>query len=208
MKSIDVATQAQISAWAQVRLGMILFDLGSGLYGFWEGIGPLSWNSITFKGNGSLIEVDFGDETSGNTAEQFTCTLWENREAGLTPDVLGTFFGETYHYRPVTVYEAWFDPDTRALAGNPIPFRRGVISNVVLAEDDNGRSYLRGTCLTRSINHTRRGWAKACDAEQRLISANDRFFDVAGVAGTTQMPFGARIDGRYLSGGSRGRPAV
>jgi hypothetical protein len=206
MKSVDAATATQIAAESQVQRLMVLFDLVSGLYGFWQGNGPLTWNSITFNGGAQFLEFDFGQESTGTESNPFTVTLRTNPDAGLTADVLATFFAEGYHLRPITVYMAWFDPETRAMAGNPVPFRRGLMSDVGLY-GEGGDRYLRGTAESWSVNHTRRGWAKSCDAEQRLVSANDRFFEFTGIVGTVQMPFGAKLDNRYSPGGGS-RPAL
>jgi hypothetical protein len=206
MKTVDAATATQIAAEAQVQRLMVLFDLASGLYGFWQGNGPLSWNSITFNGGAQLLEFDFGQETLGNESNPFSVTLRTNPDAGLTADVLATFFAENYHLRPVTVYMAWFDPDTRAMAGNPVPFRRGLISDVGIYGDAGDR-YLKGACESWSINHTRRGWAKSSDAEHRAIVSGDKFFEFTGTVGTVQMPFGTKLDSRYSPGGG-GRPSL
>ena len=206
MKSVDAATATQIAANVQIQRLMVLFDVGSGLYGFWQGNGPLTWNSITFKGGAQILEFDFGQEAIGTESNSFTITLRSNPDAGLGADVLASFFAETYHLRPVTVYMAWFDPATRAMAGNPVPFRRGLISDVGLYGEAQDR-YLRGTCESWSVNNTRRGWAKASDAEHQAIFAGDKFFEFTGIVGTVQMPFGAKLDSRYSPGGG-GRPPL
>lgn len=194
MKSTHADTLTQIQSVTPVVRGAVLFDLPSGQWGFWDGTGPLTWNGLTFEANGQLMEIDFGDETTGLESNSFTITLRENTEAGLTPSVLNTIFAEQYHLRPVTVYQAWFNPDTRALAGDLVIFRRGVISTVEKGGGSEGQ-YIRGTCETQSIKHTRRGWAKASDAEHRNVFADDKFFEYTGIVGTVQQPFGRKLDG-------------
>lgn len=193
MRTLATATATQVDSDAPIGSRMVLFDFPSGLHGFWEGVGDLPWNGVTFRGSGSLIDIEFGDEALGSEANGFSLKLRSNPDAGITSDVLATFFSESYHLRPVTIYEVWFTPNTMAIAGNPVVMASGIISTVEMRSDDSG-AYLFGTCETDAVLHTSRGTAKACHAEQLLVSPGDMFFEFTGIVGAVQMPFGRKLD--------------
>jgi len=193
MRTLHVDTQTQVDSKAPLVFTMILFDLPSGLWGFWDGPGTLQWNSIDFV-PGNVLQIDFGDDATGTESNSFSIRLYENPDAGLPATVLYSFLSQTYHVQPVTIYQAWFDPETLAMAGDPEIIRRGLISTVDKGFDGTGH-FVLGTCETQSIRHTRRGWAKASHSEQQAVSAGDKFFEYTGIVGTVQMPFGRKLDG-------------
>src|ERR1700750_2769324 len=94
--------------------GLIRFDFGTGTYGFVKSMQPITYNGLTYKPGGVIAVTDFSQQT-GLSAQSFQVTLAASPDDGLTPEVLQTIENEDYRDRPVTVYDAFFDPDTNAL---------------------------------------------------------------------------------------------
>jgi hypothetical protein len=171
MRTIDSGSLAVLQAGAYIEREMILFDLASGLYGFWNGIGTFTWNSIPFVGAGSLIRVEESEQNTELQAEEFSLVLREIPNSDLSPDVLSTIENETYKGRPFTGYKAWFDPDTRALLSVEV-WTRGIIDTFTHRRSE-GVSELVCHIETRAIDYTRRRKRMRTDADQRRIDAND-----------------------------------
>lgn len=191
MKTLTTGQQDAVEAAAQVEYGMILFDFVSGLYGFWDGPDPITWNSITFVPGAQLIQVEFGGQGLDLASQPVTLRLAANADAGLSPNILASIESETYHQRPVTIYEVIFDPDTRTMIGDPLAMWRGYVDQVTheIGADD-GTYHLVGRCESRSIDYTRRGWALQSDAQQQQIFTGDLGLQYTGIAGTVQIDFG------------------
>lgn len=190
MRAYDAPTLTALAASGQVERGMIAFDFPSGVYGFWDGDGPITWNAITFQGGAQLIEIDAGEQSLAMDSSSLTLTLYANPDAGITSSVLRTIEAETYHQRPVTIYEAVFNADTRALI-SVTPVWRGYIDQVIHEIDPGGgiRS-ISARCESRSIDYTKRGWAMRSNAQQQVISAGDRGLEYTGIAGAVEVAFG------------------
>lgn len=187
MRSYDAPTQAALAASGIVRRGMILFQFPSGNYGFWDGGEPIVYNSITFKPGGQLIEVNAGEQTLGLDANAITLKLYANPDGGLTPNVLATIEAEDYAQRPVTIYKAIFNADTRALI-SVIPVWRGYVDTII--HHIGEPHYIEGRCQSRSIDYTKRGTALASNAQQQQISPGDLGLEYAGTIARLQVPFG------------------
>lgn len=191
MRSYTAGQTTALEQRAQIERGLVLFQLGSGNYGFWDGDYPLTWNSITFQPGGQLIEIEAGEQSLAMDSSALTMRLYANPDAGITSSVLRTIEAEAYHQRPVTIYEALFDTDTRARIGDPVAIWRGYIDQIVHETDpSSGVHVLAARCESRSIDYTKRGTAMASNAHQQAISSGDKGFEFAGIAGTVEVAFG------------------
>jgi len=194
--------QAANNAAARIKRGMILFDFASGVYGFWEGNGTLTWNSVTFKSGGQLFEVDLGQQTMGLQSNESTIRLRANPDIGLTPNVLSTIFAEQTYGRPVTIYRGLFDPGTRALIGNPIVRRRGYVKGVSQETDQDG-PFIQMVAESVNADNTRRGTAKANHTHQQRVSPGDQIYRHVSVAGRYTIGFGSKVPKIVKSGSVR-----
>ena len=196
MRAYSTDTQNALAGSAIVRRGMILFDFPSGYYGFWDGSGPFTYNSITHQGGAQAFEVELGEENLDLASSKVTLRLKANPELGLTPDVLSTIENENYHQRPVTISRALFDKDTGALI-SVTPIRRGKVDMVEHIKD--GTDYtIVGHIESRSLDYSKRGTAMRSDAEQKAISPGDRGLEYAGYGyDVMQIPFGTKAPSSF-----------
>ena len=172
MRSFTAATQAALDAGRIVDRRMVLLDLGSGLYGFWSGLGPFSYNGVTYQGAGSLLEIDGVRQTSDLSAVQVVGRLTGIPNSLLTPDVLATIESEVYHQRPCTLAIAYFHPSTFALLSVEVDYR-GVIDRIVHREQSDDAAVLEVQLESRFRDHQKGGYRVRSDADQRRIDPND-----------------------------------
>lgn len=168
-----VATQNQLVAGRIISRGMLLFDFPSGLWGFWTGLGPFTYNTVTYIGAGSLIQLDNLEESSDGSATSFLLRLSAIPNSDLSPDRLQTIEAEAYHLRPVTVMTAYFHPDTNALLSVETEIR-GYVDYIKHVNKSSGEYMLEGYCESKALDNQKTGYRSRNDADQKLISATDR----------------------------------
>ncbi|MCL6653474.1 hypothetical protein A6R70_14370 [Agrobacterium rubi] len=154
----------------------VLFEFGSGKYGFFSGKGSLVYNGTTFNGN-SLIQIEEPAFALGTAASPLTMRLPANLDFGLTPDKLLLIEEEEYKGRPVTLYDFYFDPDNNAFL-HAEPTFYGYVDTIDHREE-NGDAWLEANIETESIDNFREGYRYASHEDQQLVSAGDMFFEHA-----------------------------
>ncbi|WP_375458891.1 DUF2163 domain-containing protein [uncultured Enterovirga sp.] len=186
-------TQTALDAGRIVDRAMILFDLGSGQYGFWSGLGPFTFEEITYVGAGSLIALDGVRQTSDLSAVQVKATLTSIPDTALTPDILATIEAEQYHQRPCTIMTAYFDPDTAALLSVEVEFR-GMIDRIVHTEAVDRAAVLECHLESRFRDHTKTGYRMRSDGDQRRINPLDDGLAHVATVHSEQILFGRVSD--------------
>lgn len=170
--------------------GMIRFDFGTGTYGFIKATTPFVYAGLTYVPGGAIAVSDLTG-TTGRTAQPFTITLAASGEDALTPEVLTTIEAEDYRDRRVTVYDAFFHPDTGALL-HVQAMKRGFIDTIV--HEDNGDTgyIIRANCESRSLDYTRTNARRRTteDQKRRSPSVEDRFFEHCGKRGREKVNWG------------------
>lgn len=158
---------------------LVKFAIGSGTYGFWNGVGTLPWDGVDYLQNG-LISVEEPMFQTGTAASEFKVVMPESRDFGITPDILAQIDSEDYKGYPCTIYDAYFHPDTRELL-HVEAMMYGYIDTVDHVFEDK-QWQLVGNMITRSLDNHREGYRSASDADQQLIAPGDKFFEYAAVA--------------------------
>ena len=189
MRSFNATTLAKLDAGAIVTRGLLLFDFPSGLYGFWDGVGTLTYSGVDYVGSGQLISVEALNLVSGLAPPSITLTLTAIPDAGLTSDVLSSIEAEAYHQRPVTLNRAYIDPDTRALISVERVFR-GYVDQISHEYTIGGGSVLTCAVESRARDNTRKGWRTRSDADQKRIDAADGGMRHATIAGSQVIYWG------------------
>ena len=190
MRVYGAGVDAALAKEGIVAVNMILFDFPSGYWGYWMGIGNFSWNGITWRGAGSLIELQFAGEGTDLASRPLTARLRAVADTALDADTLATIESEAYSQRPVTLYTAYFDRDTRALISVEQEWA-GIVDTFEHVEED-GDHVLVGHFESRSIDYTRRGAAIRSNGQQNLISAGDLFFDYVATVAEKDIYFGRK----------------
>lgn len=171
--AIDAASQATLDSGRSIERGLLLFNFPSGTYGFWTGLGPFVYNSITYVGAGTLIELDDFEQSMDGSAVSFVLSLTAIPNSELSPDVLATIESEDYHNRPMTVATAYFDPDTAALLSVETEIR-GYVDKIVHQKKSNGDWVYKAYCESKALDNQKTGYNKRDDQNQRLINSTDR----------------------------------
>ncbi len=168
--------------------GLIRFDFGTGTYGFIKASQPFEYNGLTYKPGGIISVSDLGSAT-GLSAQQFTVTLAASPDDGLTPEVLQTIEAEDYRDRPVTIYDAYFHPDTNELLYVQA-MKRGYVD--VIDHDDNASDgyTIIASCESRALDYTRMNGRKRSTSDQARRAPGDLFFQHSAQRGRETIYFG------------------
>ena len=197
-RSFNAATQAQLDAGRIVDRRLALLDLvdkgtlAQALYGFHSGVGPFTYNGVTYQGAGSLLEVEGVRQTSDLSAVQVVGRLTGIPNSLLTPDVLASIENYYYHQRPATLAVAYFHPDTFALLSVEVDYR-GYVDRIVQKETDGGAAVLEVYLESRFRDHQKSGYRVRSDADQRRIDPTDDGLRHVTKASSEQIIFG-RLD--------------
>lgn len=189
MRAFDSSALATLDAGRIATRGLLRFDLGSGSYGFWNGLGNIVYQSLTYVGAGRLISIDKIDATLDFSISPIVVRLSSVPESALTPDVLATIYAEDWHQKPAILSRAYFNPDTRALLSVERVSRR-VIDRIEDESTVGGAAMLVAYLEPVTFDNPKRGFARFGDADQRLIDASDGFFAFAATAGSEQILWG------------------
>lgn len=172
---------------------MIRFTFGSGTYGFITASQPLTYAGLEYKPFG-LIEVSDLGNGVGTTADgNFSLTLAESPEDGLTPDILVQIENEDYRDRPVRVMDAHFHPDTGELI-QVETVARGYLDVIRHRIDPDLGYVLEADCEGRQLDYSRRNGRVRSVADQQRRLAGDTFFEHAATAGRVEVYWG-RVKG-------------
>lgn len=190
MRAINPTTLTALEAGSIIDRGMILLDLGSGLYGFWTGLGDFTYSGVTYKGAGSLISVDGVKQTADLSSTQVVARLTAIENTDLTPDVLATIENEVYHQRPCTIYTAYFDPVNYALLSVEMEYR-GYIDQVVHTETVDGTAVLEARLESRFRDHQRSGYRVRSHTDQQLLFGGDDGLRHVATVGRERVRFGS-----------------
>jgi hypothetical protein len=161
--------------------GLIRFDLGSGTYGFVRSVQPLTWSGVTYQ-PGGLISVSDLDSSMDGSAQAFTVKLAASPDDELTPEVLLTIEAEDYRDRPVTIYDAYFHPDTGGLL-HVQALKRGYIDTIDHFDDPEDGYTLEAKCESRALDYTRTNGRRRTVVDQARRAPGDLFFEHAAMRG-------------------------
>jgi hypothetical protein len=190
--------------------GLIRFDFGTGIYGFIKSVQPFQFNGLLYKPGGLIAVSDFSSAT-GLAAQQFVVTLASSPDDGLTPAVLQTIENEDYRDRPVTIFDAYFHPDTGAFLFAQA-MKRGYVDTIDHIDTQSAGYTIHANCESRAIDYTRVNGRKRSDLDQQRRSSGDGFYQHASVRGRETVYWGQNVQsgsvpgiggsGNYIGGAS------
>jgi hypothetical protein len=182
MKTYSSEALAALAAGRITKRRLVLFSLGSGDYGFWDGMAPFTPSGAnvdafadgkTFLAGGSLIAIERGSVDINGTAPEITMQLRSVPNTDLTPDVLATILTEDYHRKPVYIFRGLFDVDGAVIE---IALRdRGSLDSVSYVEDpDSGTAMIEAKVESKLIDWNRGGAHDRNDESQRATFPDDK----------------------------------
>lgn len=196
MNSLDSDTQDALDAGRIIRRDLLVLNLGSGLKGFWSGNGPLVWNSITFKGAGTLLSISSIKQSSELNSEKVVVTADPNLVEEIGANALSNILNETYHRRPASIYTAFFDMDTYDLLSVESTYY-GRMDQVLHEVQAGATGTIQLHLQSRFREHSIAGWRVRSDADQKLINPNDNSLRHTAIVGQDAVEVG-QIAGNKL----------
>lgn len=188
MRFLPTAILDKLDAGLMAIRGTVLFEFGSGTYGFWTGSTSQVIEGRTYL-PGGVIEAEAIPGSIGMNAEGMTLSLAESPEDGLTPGVLASIEAEDYHQRPVTMSDIYIDPETRSIVLVE-PVYRGYVDTI--EHTDGPQAAMQMKLESRALDNSRSGYRMRSTADQQLISAGDRFWEHAEIAGKQEIYWGRK----------------
>lgn len=158
---------------------LIEIEFDSGTTRLWNGLGDLSALGQTWTGAGRLLGMDPIQETQQTVASgvRMELLIVPTPEIPDAPDAfLNIALSEEYQGRPVTIYQAQFDPDTLALIDDPFPRFSGRL-DVMQDSEMPGAALLRVTAENRLVDLERPRRRTYTPEDQKAIYPADTFFD-------------------------------
>lgn len=189
-----------------VSRALILVTFPSGSYGFWTGQGVLTYSSQDYVGAGGLIDIQQIGGVSDLSAVPLLLTLTSVPNSDLSPDILATIEGESWHQAPVKISRAYFDPDTRTLLSVE-RFYSGYIDKIDHEDQIGGGAVLKAYLESKARDHLKTGYRTRSDSDQRWLNATDGGLALAATAGVQDIYWG-RINQNAGSMGNRLAAAV
>lgn len=187
MKPLSPATLDLFDSGSVAIRSLVKIILPNGTFGCWNGTGTLNYAGLAYKQN-TLISIDEISGSIGTAATPFKLVLPASADFGLTPDVLGTIEDFQYKGALITIYDAFFVPNTRALV-HVEPMRTGFID--FIDHSDDGQTYILTVhCEDHNLDNHRDGYRTASHSDQQLVSNGDRFFEHASEQSTETFKFG------------------
>lgn len=168
--------------------GLMKFEFGTGTYGFAKSIQPFVYGGLEYKPGGAITVSDLQSGLSG-VANPFEIKLSASPEDGLTPEILRTIENEDYRDRPVTIYDAYFHPDTNELL-HVATLRRGYVDVIDHDDSDNEGYTITAMCETRALDYTRTNGRKRTNKDQARRQVGDKFFEHAATRGRIEIFWG------------------
>jgi len=158
--------------------GAAKFEFGGGTYGVTTNSAAFTYGGVTYVPN-QLIQIEAPAAVLGLEASEITITMPSASDFGLTPDKLAAIEDEDYKGRPVTVYDALFDPDDGSLLYlDPIAY--AYLDTIDHVRDGDGEMKLVGNAVSGALDNHRDGHRAASHEDQQLVSPGDMFFEHAG----------------------------
>lgn len=155
------------------RYGVVLltFQLGSEVYGLWNGQGTRVYNTIPYHSGAQLVEVGDIDQRTDGSVTSWELKLSTAPDKGLTVDDFASFYDEDWQMGHVTVQLGMRHPQTDEIIGVVMIFA-GFISEAPLLEGLDSQ-FISLHLLDESARLSETGAGYRNDATQKLLDDTD-----------------------------------
>ena len=198
--AIDPSTIAAFEAGA-IRLHTFVeagFDTGTAY--LWDGVGSIMLDRGTYKGTGSFLSVDVGDQTLSEVARQFTVTLSgayvdENGNAQAVDgfaDQIGQDLNTTrIQNRPASVFVGVTDLEGTRLLVDPVFQVSGVMDVPKASEGSDGFSSVTVTVEDRTLRASKATPRRIGPADHQRINDGSTYLAQTTELKRVRVPWGA-----------------
>jgi hypothetical protein len=178
MKNLPTALRDALASGAFIPRFFVKGEISGEYIGFWNDVGEVEVDDVPYEGSGALVGISrAGGGVSDMSVPGLTVTL-----SGIARDVLATFFGETWHQKPMALDIGFLSPDTRELLA---PLDRAFSGFMDAAKRKGGakkKATLEISCEDASWRLTRSFADVRSDANQRDRDPTDTFMKRLAVA--------------------------
>jgi len=167
----------------------LLFD-GSNALRLWTGYGDLTYDGETWTGAGSLLGVDFVQETADIAVKGAEISL-----TGINSEIVSLALSEPYQGRVCNVYFGLLDPDggLTVAAGDLTQIFSGYMDQMNISEQAE-TSTISLTVENRLIDLERARVARYTSAYQKSIYPNDLGLDFIEDLQDKQLTWGKKAE--------------
>lgn len=187
MRTFSSPILAALGQGELVLRALVKLQLVEGDFGFWNDIGNVVIDGVTYVGTGSLASISTLPGTTTGSIPNWTLTL-----SGLDEDVLATFFTYTWHQQPVQVYLGCLDPQTMAFVDAPVLFASGRLDSASIKGGADSQATLTINCEDISRRLTWPNPAVRSNGDQLGRSATDTFFQYVATTAQQQLYWGEK----------------
>lgn len=187
MRSLSSATLAAIGRGELVLRALVQLQLLEDTFGFWNDIGNVVVDGITYYGTGSLGAISTVQGNTSGSIPNFTLTL-----SGLDANVLATFFSYTWHQRPVLVYLACLDTTSFNMVDAPTLIASGRLDTAHVKGAVAQQATLEISCEDISRRLTWQNPAVRSNGDQLLRSGTDTFLQYVATTVAQQLYWGQK----------------
>jgi hypothetical protein len=127
----------------------------------WTGLGPMTWNGMTFQGVGTFADISEISEDSNVEAKNVTISL-----SGIPSDMMAEVLTETRILRTANIWLALYD-DTETLIPTPLLSYQGKMDAPEM--DDDGKTCTCSISLENVlVDLNREVYRRYTDADQQM----------------------------------------
>ena len=179
-RSLSTAQEAAVESRVGAPRYFVEIRFDEGVTRFWTGIGVKELFGFHWTGVGRLGSIDVIEETVDTVAVgvKLSLTVEPSLEVPDAPDeFLNIALGVEYQGRPVTIYQAMFDPDDEdQIIGDLFVRFKGYMDQMEDFEEP-GRATIQVTAENRLIDLERARNRRYTGDDQKSRYSMDTFFD-------------------------------
>ena len=173
MRTIDSALLAALSSPTVRAIYLVELDFDSGVIAWNSGFRDITYNSVTFKGLGSMSSISSPNEKVGVDSSTITVGV-----SGIDPAIIALFMTEPYLNRTAKLYYTLLDDNDQVITGNPILLFRGSIDSIDGTFGSQGSFNV--TIKSRLADWERKRVIRYTDNDQQSMYPGDKGFEYVG----------------------------
>jgi len=201
----------------------VKFELDSGTVGFWTGLGPLTYDGVTYQGVGQLAQASQVTQSGNLVAAGIELQLAGlDQKSGFTPGELYTDLeDEDTHGRNATMYRFYFDAASLSKVNADLKLVRQVFKGFFdrterveswASSNQQISTMLSAFLESRLLELNRTHMTRRTNEHQQSLFSGDLFFDQTPDMGEREIAWGrgdsSLPPGVTPGGGGGSRPNV
>lgn len=169
-RDLSTALKNALQADAVNPIFLVAAYFDGGTTRLWSGLGDLSWNSQTWLGTGSLIQIDTLEEPQEIKANGTKVTL-----SGIPSANIALALDEPYQGRPLEIYLGAMDSSNTVIV-DPVQMFSGFMDIMSITEGSETAS-ITMTVENRLIDLERARISRYTSGDQNILYPADKGFD-------------------------------